>query len=739
MGYRLGVDLGTTFTAAAVDDGTGPAMVGLGNRALTVPSVLFLAPDGTMLVGEPADRRAPTDASRTAREFKRRIGDPVPVLLGGQPFSPQSLSAKLLSWVVTLATERQGAPPDDVVVTYPANWGDYKRELLRQLVSLADLPDAVTCTEPEAAATQYASRASLAVGDKVAVYDLGGGTFDVCVLEKHEDGMAIIGTPDGVEHLGGVDFDEAVFHHVLSQLADRLAAHDPDDPDVTTALARLRRDCVDAKEALSSDVQATVPVHLPDVSTSVRITRPEFEELIDAPIQETLGATHRALRSSGVEAADLAAVVLVGGSSRIPLVSHRLQDELGARIALDTHPKHDVALGAVRHAPRASTATAPRVAPVMRGDAVPARRRSSRALVLAGAGLAAVIVVGVAAYALNRDDDPGDGATTLPPAEGRVLAEDFLLVPMREAAEGEAQLQAVSTGGQGMVEFETPEGFDYDAPWISRDGSLAGYRFGPPGSAGDGPWVNQVMNADHEVDKLFATLPPEGVSCNLRVSWDTQGPGVLLNCVVDTDGDGDRESALYRGSVTENGQVDGATLKQVLTKDDPTEDRRAGSPSSTLRAVSFLPDGTITVQYDGGEEPGIHLLDQGPPRRLTSGTHDDYAVASPVRPLIAFVRDGDLYLVSANDNDPPCPDPRQQEEDEETGAVLCNLTGDATSLPSSLAMYPTWSWDGENIALTIGTEHGPSTLSTVSLSDADDPKPLVDEPRLFGAPAWGPR
>ena len=108
MGYRLGVDLGTTFTAAAVDDGTGPAMLGLGNRALTVPSVLFLAPDGTVLVGEPADRRAASDPSRTAREFKRRIGDPVPILLGGHPFSPQSLSAKLLSWVVTMATERPG-------------------------------------------------------------------------------------------------------------------------------------------------------------------------------------------------------------------------------------------------------------------------------------------------------------------------------------------------------------------------------------------------------------------------------------------------------------------------------------------------------------------------------------------------------------------------------------------------------------------------------------------------------
>ena len=96
MGYRLGVDLGTTFTAAAVDDGTGPAMLGLGNRALTVPSVVFLASDGTFLFGEAADRRAASEPARSAREFKRRIGDTVPILLAGQPFSPQALSAKLL-------------------------------------------------------------------------------------------------------------------------------------------------------------------------------------------------------------------------------------------------------------------------------------------------------------------------------------------------------------------------------------------------------------------------------------------------------------------------------------------------------------------------------------------------------------------------------------------------------------------------------------------------------------------
>ena len=263
--YRLGVDLGTTFTAAAVDDGTGPTMLGLGNRALTVPSVVYLDPDGTFLFGEAADRRARDDASRAAREFKRRIGDTVPILVGGQPFSPQALSARLLAWVIAVATERQGGPPDQVVVTHPANWGGYKRELLRQLVTLADVPDAATFTEPEAAATQYASHARLGVGDKVGVYDLGGGTFDVCVLERRETGFAILGTPDGVEHLGGIDFDEAVFQHVLGMLGERLSGLDLDADATVRGLARLRRECVDAKEALSSDVDTAITVELPGV------------------------------------------------------------------------------------------------------------------------------------------------------------------------------------------------------------------------------------------------------------------------------------------------------------------------------------------------------------------------------------------------------------------------------------------------------------------------------------------
>ena len=349
MPYRLGVDLGTTFTAAAVSDGsTEPTVIGLGNRALQIPSVLFLKPDGEFLVGEAAERRGLTEPDRLAREFKRRIGDHVPIMVAGAPFSPQALTAHLLRWVVDRATERMGEGPAEVILTHPANWGPFRLELLDQVTVMAGLASASRCTEPEAAAAQYAAQNRVAPGDRVAVYDLGGGTFDACVLEKTDTGFQALGTPEGVEHLGGVDFDEAVLRHVLGALGAGAAALDPDDPAVTVGLARLRRDCVEAKEALSTDVDTLVPVALPGLSTTVRITRAEFELMIRPALTETVAAMRRALQSAHVEPSSLRSILLVGGSSRIPLVSEVLTREFSVPTALDTHPKHDVALGSVR-------------------------------------------------------------------------------------------------------------------------------------------------------------------------------------------------------------------------------------------------------------------------------------------------------------------------------------------------------------------------------------------------------
>jgi molecular chaperone DnaK len=343
--YLLGVDLGTTFTAAAVIDEGRAEVIALGNRSSVVPSVVYLRTDGDLLVGEAATRRAMTDPSRVAREFKRRMGDSAPILLGGSPMSPQALMAQVLRWVVDRVSEQLGATPDHIAVSHPANWGPYKLDLFDQTIRLADLPAATTITEPEAAAAYYASVAQLGPGQTVAVYDLGGGTFDAAVVRRTEVGFDILGSPEGIEHLGGIDIDEAVFGHVRGALDGALEELDPDDPNVVAAAVRLRRECVEAKEALSSDVEVSIPVLLPNRHTQVLLTRAELEGMIRPVIGQTIEALRRCLQSASVTPDDIQAVLLVGGSSRIPLVADLVSEELGRPVAVDAHPKHSIVLG----------------------------------------------------------------------------------------------------------------------------------------------------------------------------------------------------------------------------------------------------------------------------------------------------------------------------------------------------------------------------------------------------------
>ena len=302
MGYRLGVDLGTTYTAAAVNVDGRVEMLGLGIRAMQVPSVVFIRDEGEVVVGEAAEQQGAADPSRLVREFKRRIGDAVPLIIGGSPYSAQALTARLLAWVVGIATERQGGPPEHVCVTHPANWGPFKRDLLGQAIEMAGLRgvETSTRTEPEAAAIAYASRDRVAEGDRVAVYDLGGGTFDAAVLVREGAGFRLAGPPEGVEHLGGIDFDEAVFRHVLTVARGRRRRRSTTPtPPRRRALARLRRDCVEAKEVLSFSVDTVVPVALPGITRSVRLTRGELDDMLRPAIGETVAATRRVLDCGG--------------------------------------------------------------------------------------------------------------------------------------------------------------------------------------------------------------------------------------------------------------------------------------------------------------------------------------------------------------------------------------------------------------------------------------------------------
>ena len=365
MTYQLGIDLGTTFATAALARADRVEPLYLGHRTMVVPSVLYLPEgDDDVVVGDAANRRGLIDPARVAREFKRRLGDPAPILLGGSPFSAEQLTARLLRWIVSQAAAQEAGPPSALALTHPANWRQYKLEVFHQVVVLAGLADALFVAEPVAAAVHYAASERIAPGAIVAVYDLGGGTFDAAVLRRTETGFEVLGTPEGIEHLGGIDFDAAVLAHVDRQLDGAFSALDPTDPGSLGAAIRLRADCVEAKELLSADTRVDIPVLLPNKHANVRLTRSEFETLIRPPLAETVEALRRSLTSAAVRPEDLDRILLVGGSSRIPLVAELLSAGLGRPVAVDAHPKAVVALGAARFAmasQRPSSATQQRV------------------------------------------------------------------------------------------------------------------------------------------------------------------------------------------------------------------------------------------------------------------------------------------------------------------------------------------------------------------------------------------
>jgi len=352
--YGLGIDLGTTQTAAAVRVEDRVDVVRLGGRRAEIPSLVFVKPDGGLLVGEAAERRGQTEPSRLAREFKRRLGDPVPILVGGSPFSAHALTGELLRHVLDTVTLLHDGPPTTITVTHPAAWGPYKREQLDRAIRLAGAGPVHLRTEPEAAALRHATARRIEPGETVAVYDLGGGTFDVAVLRRDGDGFVLLGEPEGIEQLGGADFDEAVFGHVLDVLGD-VADPDPGDPEAVAALGRLRRDCVEAKESLSFDTETLIPVALPGLHTRVRLNRSELESMIAPALADTIAATQRTLRGAGVAPEQLKAIVLAGGSSRIPLVAELLSTEFHRPVLADPHPEHSIALGAALATPPGTT------------------------------------------------------------------------------------------------------------------------------------------------------------------------------------------------------------------------------------------------------------------------------------------------------------------------------------------------------------------------------------------------
>ncbi|MEO1065512.1 MAG: Hsp70 family protein [Actinomycetota bacterium] len=385
----LCLDLGTTRTAAVVVLGERSDVVALGANDLTIPSLVHRDADGDWSFGDEAARRGAVDPNGLAREFKRDVGEDVPVVLNGASITPVDLMGRLLRHVVDVVAEREGRSVDRLVLTHPAPWSSVKRALLAATAREHVRLDPQLIPEPVAVAVHYSSAREIADGETVGVYDFGGGTFDATLVQRRGDNFSIVGEPLGVEDLGGIDLDDAVVELVTEHLPEgSLAGLDRTDERVRRGLERLRRDATDAKEALSNARVTGVQVALPGVDTTVRITREEFEERTEPMLRRTVESMRSAVEGAGLDPSDISALLLAGGSSRTPFIAELLAADFPDQ-EVDLHPKLAVVQGAAAFV------------------RVGRRARPSLPLPLIGAVVAALVVVVVAVLVLDGDD-PAD-------------------------------------------------------------------------------------------------------------------------------------------------------------------------------------------------------------------------------------------------------------------------------------------------------------------------------------------
>ena len=345
MTYSLGVDLGTTTSAAALRRGSRLEVCALGDLTATMPSVALERADGSLVVGEAAADRARYDTTLVARHVTAHLDDDQPIVLDGRPHDPARLTQALLETVIDRVRRLYGDRPHDVVLTYPLFPPGGSPSLLER-VGLATVGGALLIPHPVAAVAKLAHDVDIAVGTTVAVLDLGGGTFEVTIVRRTHDGFDIVGPPGGLAELGGVEFDDAVFARIDAELGHVLQTVPRDDAEGMAALRRLRVACRAAKEWLSSSPDTTVEVALPHLSTWVPIRRADLESDIRPSLMAAVDAVAQTIAASELAPADVHVALLVGGSSRIPLFGELVSSRLGLPIVADPFPELTVALGA---------------------------------------------------------------------------------------------------------------------------------------------------------------------------------------------------------------------------------------------------------------------------------------------------------------------------------------------------------------------------------------------------------
>ena len=369
MSWAIGIDFGTSRSAGAIgeldprrlapDPITGAVVSPLaapsvspleieGNR--WIPSMVLRTPEGELVVGAAADNLAGVHPDRLERTPKRALGTASPLLLGGTPVDPRDAAAAVIRTIVAEGRLRAGSEPAGCIITHPVRWAGVRRAALAEAAGRAGLGEVQLVDEPVAAAIHYASE-HVALGAKVGVYDLGGGTFDTALLQRTDRGFEVIGVPGGDEHIGGEDFDHRLFRYFGSCLAETDAElweqlMTSDDRKWKRAALDLLVQARRAKEALSS--YTSTQVFVPIADRDIVINRSQFEAMIIDDVERTMELMEDSIIEAGVKVEDLSAVFLVGGSSRVPLVSQMATERFGTRVVTRDEPKGVVALGAAR-------------------------------------------------------------------------------------------------------------------------------------------------------------------------------------------------------------------------------------------------------------------------------------------------------------------------------------------------------------------------------------------------------
>lgn len=450
--WSLGIDFGTSYTVAAVSaEGESRTIDAEGNGRDRMPSSTFLTKEGEILVGTAAQHQATFAPDRYEPTPKRVLGEGQ-IFLGDQMVDVCDLAGAVLAKAYTEACRQQGErTPDALRLTYPADWGESRRAVLIEACERGRLPTPELIPEPVAAAVKIAYQAT--PRDRhIAVYDYGGGTFDAAVLLRTATGFEVAGPPVGRDPLGGEDIDERIIGYLGELLAQEYgerwqALLDPPDLDSRRDAADLRAEVQRAKETLSE--ASACQLWVPGLKRDVQITRKELENLIREDIGGTVDALESALAEAGVAANTLAGLYLVGGSSRIPLVSDMLWARFGVKPAVQDNPKSVVATGAATWttAPRATNGASAR-------ELVQFRPRLAVAVGTPGAsedhcvGMLLVTRPGESPLTVRALDEPARGNDTAGLAGLALRAQSARVPGFRE----ESSTAATVAGVEGGIE-----------------------------------------------------------------------------------------------------------------------------------------------------------------------------------------------------------------------------------------------------------------------------------------------